>query len=75
MKSLTTITLYDIMSEDLDVWVKRHKGYGFDMQIDDERGQLLLDEQHIHPFAIDALADFCRRYLASYGNALKQEVA
>ena len=66
MKTISEITLYDLMAEDLDVWVKKSDGQGFDIEIDDENGEALIREHGVHRFASDSFADFCRRYLASY---------
>jgi hypothetical protein len=66
MKTLNDITLYDLMAEDMDVWLGKNKGFGFILQIDNENGEGLVDEQQIHPGAVQSFADFCRRYLHSY---------
>lgn len=74
MKHLTEITLYDLMAEDLDVWVTKDKTFGFNLEIDDENGEPLVREEAIHPYAADSFADFCRRYLAAYDKQ-QQEAA
>ena len=66
MKTIEEVTLYDLMAEDLDVWVTKHDGFGFHLEIDNEEGDTIVKESSIHPFAADSLADFCRRYLACY---------
>lgn len=66
MKTTGDITLYDLMAEDLDVWVTKSKGFGFDLQIDNEEGQTIVDEKGIHPFAMESYADMCRRFLHFY---------
>jgi len=75
MKSVGEITLYDLMAEDLDVWLGGDNKFGYVLNIDDENGQELVNERGIHPFAIESLADFCRRYLACYNKITKSEVA
>jgi hypothetical protein len=73
MKTLNEITLCDLMAEDLDVWMKKEtNNFGFNLQIDDENGEVLLDAEGVHPYAADSFADFCRRYLASYDAALNR---
>ena len=72
MKHLTEMTLYDLMAEDLDVWVTAHKTFGYNLEIDDENGEPLVREEGIHAFAADSFADFCRRYVASYEKANQQ---
>ncbi len=75
MKSLTEITLYDLMAEDLDVWVSKNKEFGFDLQLDDENQEPLIDEKGIHPYAAEGLADFCRRYLTIYDHIKESQDA
>ena len=75
MKTLNDVTLYDLMAEDLDVWLGKNKEFGFVLQIDDENGESLVDEKCIHPYAADSFADFCRRFLSSYDKITSQEAA
>ena len=75
MKSLNDVTLYDLMAEDLDVWLGKNKEFGFVLQIDDENGEELVDEKQIHPAAAETFADFCRRYLHSYDRITNKEAA
>ncbi len=70
MKAMTEITLYDLMAEDLDVWITPSKCTGFDLQIDDMDGKSLVNEQGLHPGAADSFADFCRRYIMFYDRAV-----
>ena len=65
MKTLETITLYDLMAEDLDVWLGKNKEFGFLLHIDNDDGEVV-NEKGIHPYAADSFAVFCRRYLHSY---------
>lgn len=65
MKTLETITLYDLMAEDLDVWLGKNKEFGFLLHIDNDEGEVV-NEKEIHPYAADSFAAFCRRYLHSY---------
>ena len=66
MNKFNEITLYDLMAEDLDVWVSKNKKFGFDLEIEDEKGQVIVDEKGIHPFAMESYADMCRRFLHFY---------
>jgi len=75
MKTLNDVTLYDLMAEDLDVWLGKNKEFGFVLQIDDENGEELVDEKQIHPAAAESFADFCRRYLHSYDCITNKEAA
>ncbi len=63
------MTLYDLMAEDLDIWLYKHKEFGYNLEIDDENGDELVREKGIHPYAVDSFADFCRSYLAFYDKA------
>ncbi len=74
MKTIEEVTLYDLMAEDLDVWVTANSKFGFDLQIEGDDG-VMVEAEGIHPFAADSFADFCRRYLASYDKAELKEVA
>ena len=73
MKTLNNITLYDLMAEDLDVWLGVNKEFGFVLQIDDENGDGVVDEKGIHPYAAESFADFCRSYLHSYEKITARE--
>ena len=66
MKTLNDVTLYDLMAEDLDVWVAKNKDFGYVLQIDNENGETIVDEKGIHPFAMESYADMCRRFLHFY---------
>ena len=69
MKTIQDVTLSDLMGTDLDVWLSKNKGFGFNLQIDDESGCALIDENNVHPYAAESFADFCRSYLACYDKA------
>jgi hypothetical protein len=75
MKTLQDITLYDLMAEDLDIWLTKSKSFGYDLQIDDENCQEIVNEEGLHPYATESLADFCRKYLAFYDKATESEAA
>lgn len=67
MKTLNDVTLSELMAEDLEVWVTKSKGFGFDLQIDNEEGETIVNEKGVHPFAMESYADMCRRFLHFYG--------
>ena len=73
MKSLTEITLYDLMAEDLDIWITKNKEFGFDLDIDDDQNGALVTVDGLHPDAATSFAEFCRSYLASYDRCTKGE--
>ena len=66
MKHIETTTLYDLMAEDLDVWISKGEKYGLNLEIDDENGNPLIRNNNIHMAAMDSFADFCRRYIKAY---------
>ncbi len=70
MKTLNEITLYDLMAEDLDVWVTKNKKSGLDIEIDDENGFPVIRETGLSKCAADSFADFCRNYLSFYERAV-----
>ena len=72
MKTLNEISLYDLMAEDIDIWIAKNKEFGYTMQIDDERGRTIVDEKGIHPYAADSFAVFCRSYLNAYDKINKE---
>lgn len=60
---MNDVTLYDLMAEDLDVWVVPNKKFGYDLQIDNEEGKTIVNEIGVHPLAMESFADLCRRFL------------
>lgn len=66
MKNITEITLYDLMSEDFNVWLTKNKKFGWNFEIDDEQYNPLMRVEGVHDFAVDSFADFCRVYLSCY---------
>ena len=69
LRSIEDLTLSEMMGQEMDVWVTRNKKFGFDIQINNENGEMVANDKGIHPYATDAFADFCRRYLAFYDKA------
>ncbi len=63
---LNGFSLYDLMAEDCTVWVGKNKQFGFTMEIEDENGNDVVVEKGIHPYAMESLASFCRRFLGMY---------
>lgn len=72
MKNICEITLYDLMAEDLDVWVSVNSKFGFDLDIDGDNGEKLIRKKGIHPYCADSFAEFCRSYLKGYDRALSR---
>lgn len=66
MQTINNMTIADLMSEEVSVWVTKAKGFGFDLQIDNEQGETIANAEGIHPCAMDAFADVCRNFLHFY---------
>lgn len=64
--NLNDITLYDLMAADHDIWITPNKKFGFDIQIDNEDGETIIDDKGLHPFAVEGFANICRRFLNFY---------
>ncbi len=75
MKSITDLSMYELMSEGYQVWLSKNKKFGFDLIINNENGDLVSNEIGLHRHAIAGFAEFCRDYLYCYERALKQEAA
>lgn len=75
MSTLSDVTLYDLMSQDLDVWISKHKEFGFNLCIDNGACDVLIDahEGRIHPYAAESFAVFCRNYLYAYERVMGKE--
>jgi hypothetical protein len=66
LKSMNELSLYELMADEYDVWLKKDKQFGFNLEINDWDGKLLIQEKNIHPAAAEGFAVFCRAYLACY---------
>lgn len=62
----TDITLYDLMAEDLTVWIKRNKKFGFDLQIEGDDPSERIEINGVHTDAMESFSDFCRSFLRFY---------
>ncbi len=72
-RTINDVTLYDLMAEDLSVWIGNNKKFGFDLHIEGDDRTLAIEDQGVHPYAIESFADFCRRFLYSYERAIERE--
>ncbi len=66
MRTLNQVTLYDLMAEDLSVWIGENKKFGFDLHIEGDDRETAVEAEGIHPCAMQSFADVCRRFLYSY---------
>ena len=69
MADTTEITMYDIMAQDLTIWVQKNKKFGFDLQIEGDDPNERIEITGIHSAAMESFSDFCRSFLRFYDNA------
>ena len=65
-KTIYSMTLADLSGEDNSARLSKNKQFGYDLYIENENCECVLDDRGIHPYAIESLALFCRQFLASY---------
>jgi hypothetical protein len=65
-KSISEITLYDLMAQDYNIWIKKNKCFGFDLQLDTDDVESAVAESGIHPVAMEGFAELCRSFLHFY---------
>lgn len=71
----TEITLYDLMAQDMTVWVQRNKKFGFDLLIEGDDPTDRIEISGVHSYAIESFSDFCRRFLYFYDQLKDDEIA
>ena len=64
--TMNDITLYDLMAEDLTVWIQKNKKFGFDLTIEDENNNETIEISGVHSAAMESFSDFCRRFVEIY---------
>lgn len=74
IKDTSNITLYDLMAEDLSVWIKRNKKFGFDLQIEGDDPTERVEISGVHSAAMESFSDFCRRFLHFYDKLQDEEL-
>lgn len=72
VRTLSGINIYDLMAEDMSVWVGKNKEFGYVMEVENESGEIAKEAQ-IHPCAMESFAEFCRRFLHSYDTISERE--
>lgn len=72
---MNNINLYDLMAEDFTVYMRKNSKFGYDLEIENEENEMVVEEEGINPCAIDSFADFCRQFLASYDRINMSEAA
>lgn len=63
-KTLCDLTLNDLMAADHNVWLER-KSHDFYLILENEEGEEF-SEKNLHPYAVESLAIFCKRFLKTY---------
>lgn len=71
--NMNNITMYDLMAEDLTIWVQRNKKFGFDLQIEGDDPNERIEINGVHSYAMESFSDFCRRFLHFYDKAKEVE--
>lgn len=64
--NLETLTLYEIMGEDFNVFLRKNDKFGYDMDVIMDETDEGFAVEGIHEYAVDSLATFCRMYLKQY---------
>lgn len=75
MTTLSSINLQQLMAEDLEIWVTKDKKFGYKVEIENEKGEEIVNECNVHPYAMDSFADFCRNFIAFYDKVKNKEAA
>lgn len=70
----TQISLYDLMAEDLSIWIKRNKKFGFDLSIMGDDPTETIEISGVHSFAMESFSEFCRRFLSFYDQLKEDEL-
>ena len=70
MTTINSMTIADLMGVDHDVWLKKiPNSCNYELSIESDETQI---EEAVHEYAIDSMADFCTRFLASYHKINKE---
>lgn len=72
IKSIEDLTLYELMGTDHFVSIRKDWKFGYNVTIENDDGELVIEEKQMHPMAMDCAARFCRRFLEMY--TLKKHV-
>lgn len=69
-----SVTLNDLMAQDLSVWVSRNKKFGFDLCIEGDDPTDRIEIHGVHAYAMESFSDFCRRFLYFYDQLKNNEL-
>lgn len=73
MKTINDLTLSDLMGDDFNVWISCNRQFGYNLYLEGDDTEM--NEQGIHPYAIESLATFCRNFLHDYEIVKNREEA
>jgi hypothetical protein len=66
-KSISEITLYELMAEDFSIHLGKNTKFGYNLYMEGyDNDSPEIEETEIHPAAIDSFAHICRRFLEQY---------
>jgi hypothetical protein len=66
-KSISNISLYELMAEDFSIHLGKNSKFGYNLYLEGyENDSPEIEETEIHPAAIDSFAHICRRFLEQY---------
>jgi hypothetical protein len=68
-KNLSELTVYDLMGEDYNVWIKKNEKFGYDLEIESDNPNERIKIEGIHNMAMESFSDFCKRFLRFYDEA------
>jgi len=63
---MNNVSLSDLMGEDFSVYMRKNAKFGYDLEIENEEGEMVVETNGVHEYAIDSFADFCRQFLSNY---------
>jgi hypothetical protein len=73
-KNIENISLYDLMAEDLTVWISRNKTFGYNLEIEGDDPTERVEIKGVHSCAMESFSDFCRRFLHFYDNCKNEDL-
>lgn len=71
-QSIHELSIGDVMGEEMDVWMTKNKKFGFDLEINNEDGEVIVEET-IHPCAVESFARFCKNFVHFYEQAIARD--
>lgn len=75
-QTISDINLYNLMAEDFGVWLGKNKTFGYVLHVESlDKDGIRVQEDGLHPCAIDSLAEFCRRFLHDYDSIQSRDAA